>query len=393
MQHNTPINVLYLTLRKAFVNVSTFHKQKGNRMKVKYVEKRARSAGQVVWVVNPPPHLKDNIQAEYKQFDALSEANDYAQEMLDVYADYKRGVKRQIKAADDAVDGLINYYKSTNDYQKLSKNSKRFYNTMIKEGRRISFNNGTIFGEMKSSNVTPEHADKLYLKLQQLKSQHRATHVCKVLRKIWFMGMRAGRVKSNPFQRMNLKGLKPREVLWQPEQADLFIETADKMGMSSIGTLALLCYDLCQRPGDMRNLTWSSFNGGSIEFRQEKTNTLVEIPASPRLSRRLDALRPSGSSPDSHIVICEATGKPFDRRLYSKWAAKVRLAAGLPSDLQIRDFRRTGATEMAEAGCTEDELRSVTGHQSRDVLSIYVRPTIKLAAAGVNKRFQERNAT
>jgi len=42
---------------------------------------------------------------------------------------------------------------------------------------------------------------------------------------------------------------------------------------------------------------------------------------------------------------------------------------------------------MAEAGCTEDELRSVTGHQSRDVLSIYVRPTRKLAAAGINKRF------
>ena len=53
----------------------------------------------------------------------------------------------------------------------------------------------------------------------------------------------------------------------------------------------------------------------------------------------------------------------------------------------MRDLRRTGATKMAEAGCTEDELRSVTGHQSRDVLSIYVRPTKKLAAAGINKRF------
>ena len=358
-------------------------------MKVKYVEKRARNSGRVVWVVNPPPHLKDSIQAEYKQFDALSEANDYAQEILDVYSDYKRGIQREIRAADNAVDGLINYYKSTNDYRKLSANSKRFYNTMIKEARRVSFANGTTFGEMKSSNVTPEHADKLYLKLQEQKSQHRATHVCKVLRKIWFMGMRAGRVKNNPFQRMNLKGLKPREVLWSPEQADKFIETADKMGMSSIGTLALLCYDLCQRPGDMRAVVWDQFDGETITFKQEKTGTPVEIPASPRLAERLNRLKPTDVAPDTQIVICEATGKPFDRRLYSKWAAKVRLAAGLPSDLQIRDFRRTGATEMAEAGCTEDQLRSVTGHQSRDVLSIYVRPTIKLAAAGINKRFQQ----
>lgn len=39
----------------------------------------------------------------------------------------------------------------------------------------------------------------------------------------------------------------------------------------------------------------------------------------------------------------------------------------------MRDLGRTGATEMAEAGCTEDELRSVKGHQSRDVLSMYVQ--------------------
>lgn len=362
-------------------------------MKLKYVEKRTRSEGRVVWVVNPPPHLRDSVQAEYKQCDALSEANEYAQDILDAYDDYKRGIKRQAKAADDTVDGLIGYYKSTNDYAKLSKNSKHFYLTMIKEARRVSSGNGTLFGEMKSSNVTPEHADKLYMKLQVFKSQHRATHVCKVLRKIWFMGMRAGRVKNNPFQRMNLKGLKFRTVLWQPEQADLFIETADKMNMKSVGTLSLLCYDLCQRPGDMRHLTWGSFSNGVFKFYQEKTLTLVEIPASPRLADRLTSIMPKDVSPESPIVVCEATGKPFDRRLYSKWAAKVRLAAGLPPELQIRDFRRTGATEMAESGCTEDELRSVTGHQSRDVLSIYVRPTIKLAAAGVNKRFQERNAT
>jgi hypothetical protein len=357
-------------------------------MKIKYVEKRERTAGRVVWVVNPPIHLKDSIKAEYKQFDVLSEANEYAQELLDMYADYKRGILRQVRAAEGTVDGLVAYYKTTNDYQKLSNNSKRFYNAMIKDATRVSFGNGSTLGDMKSSNVTPEHADKLYLKLQELKSQHRATHVCKVLRKIWFMGMRAGRVKNNPFQRMNLKGLEDRKVLWEPEQVEKFIKTSDEIGKGSIGTLALLCYDLCQRPGDMRQLTWENFKNNCISFSQEKTGTEVTIPASPRLIDRLSEIRSTNSTPTDYIVVCEATSKPYDRRLYSKWAAKVRNEAKLPSHLQIRDLRRTGATEMAEAGCTEDELRSVTGHQSRDVLSIYVRPTVKLAAAGVNKRFQ-----
>ena len=358
-------------------------------MKIKYVEQRTRKAGRVVWVVNPPPHMKETIQAEYKQFDVLSDANEYAQEIVDVYADYKRGIHRQVKAEESSVSGLVSYYKTTNDYRRLSSNSKRFYNAMIKDATRISFGNGIPLGEMKSSNVTPEHADKLYLKLQELKSQHRATHVCKVLRKIWFMGLRAGRVKNNPFQRMNLKGLEDRKVLWEPEQVEKFIQTADEMNMGSIGTMALLCYDLCQRPGDMRQLTWSSYNNGCFQFNQEKTGTIVTIPASPRLMDRLQRIRPSNASQEDQIVLCEATGKMYDRRLYAKWAARIRNQSGLPSHLQIRDLRRTGATEMAEAGCTEDELRSVTGHQSRDVLSIYVRPTIKLAAAGINKRFYE----
>jgi hypothetical protein len=358
-------------------------------MKIKYVEQRTRKAGRVVWVVNPPPHMKETIQAEYKQFDVLSDANEYAQEIVDVYADYKRGVHRQVKAEESSVAGLVSYYKTTNDYRRLSSNSKRFYNAMIKDATRIAFGNGIPLGEMKSSNVTPEHADKLYLKLQELKSQHRATHVCKVLRKIWFMGLRAGRVRNNPFQRMNLKGLDDRKVLWEADQVKLFIEKADESNKGSVGTLALLCYDLCQRPGDMRQLTWNSYKDGYFEFEQEKTGTIMSIPASPRLKERMAYIKPENASPSDYIVVCEATGKPYDRRLYAKWAARVRNDAGLPSSLQIRDLRRTGATEMAEAGCTEDELRSVTGHQSRDVLSIYVRPTIKLAAAGVNKRFYE----
>ena len=54
-----------------------------------------------------------------------------------------------------------------------------------------------------------------------------------------------------------------------------------------MGTLAMLCYDLCQRPGDMRQLTWEQFDGESFDFYQEKTGVKIEIDASPRLVKRL----------------------------------------------------------------------------------------------------------
>jgi len=84
--------------------------------------------------------------------------------------------------------------------------------------------------------------------------------------------------------------------------------------------------------------------------------------------------------------------KPYlCRRLYNSHLDIVRQAAGLPKHLKMADLRRTGATEMAESGCTNAELRSVTGHKTMDVLSIYVRQTDKLAATGQSKRYAKRN--
>jgi len=359
-------------------------------MKIKYLYRRVGKRGDVVWAVNPPKQVRETIGAAYQQFNNREEATKYALSVDEAYSDYKRGIHRQLKVNRDTVDGLIAFYKTTSEWKKLTHNSKVHYNLVIETARRMRIGTANInFTEMMVKNVSPTHADKLYQTLSTTISAHRAMHTCKVLRKIWYVGKRHGLVQFNPFERMGLKALEDRVVLWEPDQVATFISTADKMGMGSIGTLALLCYDLCQRPGDMRQLRWEQYKEGVFTFAQEKTNTEVSIPASPRLQERLREVYSMGGSSHEEIVVCEATQRPYDRRLYAKWAAKVRLEAKLPSTLQLRDLRRTGATEMAEAGCTEDELRSVTGHQSRDVLSIYVRPTKKLAIAGINKRFQQ----
>lgn len=363
-------------------------------MKVKYLEERTRANGHKVFVVNPPKYVRDAIGASYEQYESRSEAVDRATLLAEAYKDYRRGIKRNIHIPQDTVDGLVAFYKTTAAYQSISENSKIFYQLMIRTASNTRIGSANItFGEMTARSVDPTHSDKIYSQLKLSHSEHRAVHVCKIMRKIWYVCKRHGKVQSNPFERMGIKELESRKVLWEPEQVDGLIRKSDEIGMDSIGTLALLCYDLCQRPGDMRQIKWSSFDGQSFRFNQEKTGTEVEIPASPRLIERLQpsyiAWRESGAAPDASVVVCERTGRPYDRFLYVKDARRVRDAAGLPTHLQIRDLRRTGATEMAEAGCTEDELRSVTGHQSRDVLSIYVRPTKKLAAAGVNKRFNK----
>jgi len=350
----------------------------------KFVETRTDTSGRTYYVFNPKKYLREALDIGYRRFDNKQEADDYSQKICLQYDHYKarrEGIKR---IPEDSVDGLVAYYKTTNEWKKLTINSAKFYDLMIRTASELRLGQaGTPFGEMLYKRVSTSHADRLYTQLKQDFSEHRAVHVLKVLRKIWYVGKRHSKVTTNPFERMGVAGLDSRVVLWEPQQVERFMAKADEMGFSSIGTMALMCYDLCQRPSDMRQLRWSDLKEGVLRFNQQKTGTLVEIPASQRLLDRLE----KHANGKENIIVAETTGRPYDRRLYNKWVARVRTAAGLPNDLQLRDLRRTGATEMAEAGCTEDELRSVTGHQSRDVLSIYVRPTVRLAASGVNKRF------
>lgn len=354
----------------------------------KFVEERKTASGRSYWVFNPKKYIRDALNVMFQRFDRRDDALEHAERIIRQYEQYKQTRDRTARIEEDTVDGLIAFYKQTTEWKKLKPNSRRLYDLMIRTASQTRIGQANItFGQMQSKSVNPTHADKLYGKIQLSVSSHRAVHMIKVMRKIWFVGKRHGKVQFNPFEKMGLAGLKSRAVLWEPEQVEAFVKQADEMGLWSIGTIAMLCYDLCQRPGDMRQLRWSDFDGQTFTFVQEKTGTEVCVLGSERLVQRLYGVSGRVGTGDTVIALCEATQRPYDRSLYVKYARRVREAAGLPSELQVRDLRRTGATEMAEAGATEDELRSVTGHQSRDVLSIYVRPTKKLAAAGIKKRF------
>lgn len=354
--------------------------------KVKYVEQRRRSNGTPYWVYNPPGSLKALIgNATFVTFDERRDAEDHAKHVNALYEDAKAKEAQKVYIDAGTVRGLVATYKKTNAWTALRANSKATYTMLFEKALEIRLGNANVcIGEMHHSNFKAMHAEALYHYLKEHVSEHRANHTMKVMRRVWNVSEKKGFVRGNPFAQMGLRGLPDRIVLWEPEQVMDFIKTADGLGYWSIGTLALLCYDLCQRPGDMRQLRWSSFDGEIFDFVQEKTRERVTIPASPRLLERLHGIN---GNPHDTIVVYEATGKPYDRFAYYKMAARIRKLAGLPSHLQIRDLRRTGATEMAEAGVTEDELRSVTGHRSRGVLNAYVRPTRKLAQHGMNKRF------
>lgn len=356
-------------------------------MTEKYVERRVTKSG-IKWGVYPKKHVRDATGYGGQVFDREDDANRYSRMVQRAFQDWKDAQRDNIHIEPHTVDYLVSYYYTTKEFkERLTESSKIHYRLALRSATEIVMENSSKpFGDFYYNRVDAVVADRLYLAIKTRFSAHRAAHAIKALRRVWYVCARHGKTAfdTNPFKKMGVAGLPRRTVRWTPKEIDQFIKTADEMGYEAVGTLALMCYELCQRPVDMRKVTWDAIIDGAFVFEQQKTGVQVEIPISDELQARLDTLPRSNEY--NNVVINPLTQKPFDRRLYNKYAQIVRDKAGLPEHLKLGDLRRTGATELAHSGCTNTEMRAVTGHKSLDVLSIYIVPTAKMARSAMSKR-------
>ena len=383
---------------------------------IKHIEEFSAHDGSTTYKFRPTPAMRNDIDAKYIQFYTAAEAKKHVDDIVDRHSLYKRKAKKKVHIQKGSVMALVAAYKKTHHWTALAPNSKKTYEQTFTAITRITFaGQTTCVSEMDASNMTAAHGDVLYNHIYKNVSHGSANSMARCLRKVWNVCSRIGEprlVTVNPFSNMGMDGTPNRTVMWEEEEILHFIDVADEMGFPSIGTLYLLMYDLCQRPGDMRQLTWDNYSqcprtGNNIfSFIQEKTGTYLQIEGSPRLVERMKTVQRSEflyskmlkadgtrkvKGPSNHDMICwyEHTGLPYDNRHYNTVAQRIRNAAGMSFDFQARDMRRSGATTMAESECTNAEIRSVTGHKSMDVLSIYVRHTQKTASAAINKRFNK----
>ena len=70
----------------------------------------------------------------------------------------------------------------------------------------------------------------------------------------------------------------------------------------------------------------------------------------------------------------------------------VKAACGLPNELQAMDMRRTAITEMVEAGVDTTQIMAVSGHNSPNSMSPYLKHTYSSADSALSKRGAYRDA-
>ncbi len=283
--------------------------------------------------------------------------------------------------APGSIAHLVALFRKDLRFTRLASGTQRSYDGILREIERVA-------GRVAVKGITRKDLAGTYRKLQARGLATAAAHM-RVWRILLGFAWDEGLRDDNPAKGLHLITPDSRSRVWSPDEVALLCAQAGREGRPSIGLALRLALALGQRQGDVLALRWGAFSGRGFTIQQSKTGARIIVP----LPRELAAELAGMPRPAEHILLSETSGRPWadGEDHFRHEFARIREAAGLPQDLQFRDLRRTAATDLGAAGATDDEIRAVTGHQSRGVVAVYVRPDTRMAEAAIRKREKGRN--
>ena len=219
-----------------------------------------------------------------------------------------------------------------------------------------------------------------------------ANHICSVSKKMYSYANEMGYAETNPFKTFKCKTTHNRKVTWTREQVKTFLDHCYlSFEYRNLGLIVQMAYEWCQRVGDMRMLKFSNidFDTGVLNLEQSKRRALVHLPISEDLLEMLIQQKEEFGFQEwvaPYPFARRKSYEPYTLHRLSKVARRVLDLCGLPKELRIADLRRTGTTEMVEAGVSMAQIMSVTGHSTPNSVKPYMKNTYASAENALTKR-------
>lgn len=193
-----------------------------------------------------------------------------------------------------------------------------------------------------------------------------ANNLLKVLRWMMAFAVSRGLRDDNP-----VIGIKPLKIGGDGFHTWTEAEIAKFEKRWPVGTKERLAFDLLlwtvQRSGDVRRMGRQMLRGGRLDFVQEKTGAALSLPVLPPLAASL-AHVPA----DQMLFVVTQFGAPYTAKGFGNWFSAACRAAGLPH-CSAHGLRKSGATRLADNGCSEAEIMAWTGHQTAKEVQRYTR--------------------
>ena len=289
------------------------------------------------------------------------------------------------------VTDLVNKYYSSNDFSMLRERSQRdykyFLNILVEE-----------FGDVRYDKLTSKEAKHAYEQWVK-RGITLANHVCTVSSLVYRYAIDMEYALVNPFATIKRKTPPQRKVVWTEDHVRQFLDRSYGLwGSRSLGLIVHMAYDWCQRLGDMRLLQWDNidFDGRKLNLEQSKRRAEVCLPIGDDLYDMLVQQHEDFGFQDyvaPRVFPHRGKYHPYSMERLSKAGRAVMRSIGLPEELRLMDLRRTGTTQMVEAGVPMGQIMSVTGHSNPQSVKPYMKNTYASANSALTARKSHGKST
>ena len=288
------------------------------------------------------------------------------------------------------VEELVHHYYKSSDYSMLAYKTKVDYSNCLDLMLNTKLNKHSIC-TTKADKLTGAMARQSY-EVWLKRGIYMANHIVASSRKVYSFGMEMGYAESNPFSTYKRKTPHTRNTVWTKDQVKQFLDVAySNFRYRNLGLIVQMSYEWCQRVGDMRMLQFSNIDYDKcvLNLQQSKRRSVVHLPISLDL---LEMLTQQAKDYDFQPYVApyptpmKGVYSPYAMQRLSKVARRIIKESGLPNELRISDLRRTGTTEMVEAGVSMGQIMSVTGHANPQSVKPYMKNTYASAESALTMR-------
>jgi hypothetical protein len=316
------------------------------------------------------------------------------------------------KSVPGSFDWMTSVYKASPKYSGKTAKYRKDVDALLSLVSSFRLKDGRTFGLLQLQSITPGAADKLHERLKAKADGTERARTAKgamvACRRAWNI---AHRVKPaavplpNPFAKMDISYTPATTRPVSYGELMRFVAAADKDGSPSIGTAAMIAFFWLQRQIDiLSRLTWGHYRPteapNCARIFHHKTKVLYDLPLYdddgtalwPELMARLD------NAPRRGTLIVTRDVADRRRKTFLPWAedyfrhcvADIRTKAGIPSEVKFMGLRHGGNVEGADAGHSDAQLRSLSGHKTTAALLRYAQKTPAQQRAGARKRLEAR---
>jgi integrase len=333
--------------------------------------------------------LKSGERREYRYHRATLRRLNGKPGSLEFIADYAAAEKLIRDRLASTFNGLVRIYTLSVEFgEKLAASTQSEY-------RRLLTAAESEFGNMPLAALDDPRVRKDFLdwreKVARTSGEREADNRLSAISAMLTWAVDRGQANAN-----YLRGFKRlyhadrSEIIWLPEHIASFMKVAPIEMQRAL----ILGLHTGQREGDLLRLPWSGYDGVRISLRQGKARWSAWPACRNPLHRRATPhAGPHGArlAADPHHKTGQSLKKRYFARLWDEAMEKAGVQSVLlpgsdqPVELHFHDLRGTAVTLLSEAGCTPQQIATITGHSLKTVHRI-LSATLRARAGSPSRR-------